>query len=90
MVNDVSELESDVSELESELSDVRGEWDGIRQALEDSDVWGEDIELDEVDILVVAGRQNHVSGVSFNDGLYVSGSEHVVADSYFDTGDSDE
>ena len=67
-----------VQAVEADVSELEDDWGAIKQALESADVWGEDLELDSVDILVVAGREAIVRDARFGDGLYVGGRNNHI------------
>lgn len=72
------DLDDRVDAVESTIGETRSEWAGVKNALDQADVWGEETDLESVDILVVAGRNHYIEGATFGGPVNVTGSEGIV------------
>lgn len=67
-------LVSRLDRVESAADD----WEAIMAALTDADLVGEDIEVGDHDVLIVAGRQNVVTDSKFGGPITIAGERHTV------------
>lgn len=76
----------DLTNAKYDLSKAKDEWAELLRALDHADLVGEDIEVGDHDILVVAGRKNVVTDSEFGGPLYVNGKHHSVSDCHLGKG----
>ena len=65
-------------EIVGRVSELESDWSAISSALKDAGYYGEDIEVDEHDILVIMGDQNLIQAYDRPDRAYLGGQDNSI------------